>query len=230
MRIGIGGKGVEGRDARSRVLLAAGLLAGLLLGAGCTTIRASSYGRLYLADELAPAERGQLGVLEPQSGRWGSVVVDDQGAPRQVIEQQAQSAKDEFNVALLTGVAIGDGELAVDFRAIDGEIDQGGGLVWRARDSRNYFLARWNPLEKNLRAYVVIDGKREQFASEKVELADGWHRMAVRFAGERVQVALDSKWCLDATRAPGELASGRVGLWTKADARTQFDELRWQDG
>ncbi|MBL8840901.1 MAG: hypothetical protein JNL90_05150 [Planctomycetes bacterium] len=218
------------RSAWLRGGVAAGLLAGLSMGAGCTTIRASSYGRLYLADELAPAERGQLGVLEPQSGRWSSVVVDEQGAPRDVIEQQAQGAKDDFNVALLTGVEIADGELAVDFRAIDGEIDQGGGLVWRARDGRNYFLARWNPLEKNLRAYVVIDGKREQFASEKVELADGWHRMAVRFAGERVQVALDGKWCLDATRAPGELASGRVGLWTKADARTQFDELRWQDG
>ncbi len=106
-----------------------------------------------------------------------------------------------------------------------GKEDQGGGLVWRFRDLKNYYIARHNPLEKNYRVYKVVDGRRTQLASADVEApTEVWHEMKVTMKGPLIQCYLDSKVHLtveDQTFKEQE----RLGLWTKADTRTQFDDL-----
>ncbi len=115
--------------------------------------------------------------------------------------------------------------VCVRLRADSGEEDQGGGVVWRAEDADNYYVARWNPLEDNLRAYTVIDGIRKQFASVDLSLKPGWHSLEVSMRGEQLTISMDGKRLIDTTNTTLS-AGGLAGLWTKADAATSFDELR----
>jgi hypothetical protein len=141
-----------------------------------------------------------------------------------VIVQEASSEPSVFNVLLADGAG-SDVEVSVALQALGGEVDQGGGLVWRALDGESYYIARWNPLEENFRVYKVVDGKREQLASADVALDPaGWHKLAVRMRGERIECELDGRLQLQASDATFA-GAGRIGLWTKADARTAFDDL-----
>jgi hypothetical protein len=160
----------------------------------------------------------------PSSGTWS--IVDDASAPspKRALAQTARSATSEFNVLLGPLEDSADVEVGVKLRAISGEIDQGGGLVWRARDAQNYYVARVNPLESNLRVYKVVDGVRQQLDGAEVEVADGWHELTCTMRRDAIQCALDGRVLLR-SRDTTFAGAGRVGLWTKADAETRFDDL-----
>jgi hypothetical protein len=127
-----------------------------------------------------------------------------------------------FNLCLFDGPRFKDGTFTIAFRAERGETDQGGGPAWRVVDENNYYLCRANPLEDNLRLYVVKDGQRRQLASVKAEAPAGvWHTIRVTHEGESIRCVLDGTFTVesrDATLA----GPGGVGLWTKADAATSF--------
>jgi hypothetical protein len=156
-------------------------------------------------------------------------VIEDQTAPKgpKVLAQTAESEKAVFNLCVLADAKFKDVELTVAFKAVAGATDQGGGVVWRYKDANNYYVARFNPLEDNYRVYKVADGKRVQLGSaEKLVAGAGkWHTLRVTMTGDTITCALNGKTHLevkDATFA----GAGAVGLWTKADARTSFDDFR----
>ncbi|MCB9834188.1 MAG: hypothetical protein H6807_17125 [Planctomycetes bacterium] len=136
-----------------------------------------------------------------------------------------ENAGGTFNLLLADAACPADLRLEVAVRAESGKEDQGGGPVWRARDADNYYLARWNPLEKNLRVYKVEGGKRTMFAGCYLDCDSlSWHRISIGMRGRRGVVGFDGQECLvfeDQTFTEG----GRVGFWTKADAATSFDDL-----
>jgi hypothetical protein len=135
------------------------------------------------------------------------------------------ASEDTFNLCWNAALRLGDASVAVDVRADAGEIDQGGGPAWRIQDADNYYLARFNPLESNFRVYVVENGRRKQLATAPAKASKGdWHQVEVEHVGDRITCSLDGKELLQATDST--FAEGGVGLWTKADARTSFDELR----
>jgi len=158
-------------------------------------------------------------------GRWS--VASDESAPsgERVLAQRGRSWLSTFNVALVEGSSLGDLDLVVKLRAVSGRIDQGGGPVWRAADEGNYYVARWNPLESNYRVYFVKDGKRQQLRSADVTVdLERWHTLRITMEGDHIQGYLDGKKYLD-VRDSTFAQAGRVGLWTKADAKTHFDDL-----
>jgi hypothetical protein len=165
----------------------------------------------------------------PSSGTWS--IVDDATAPsaRRVLEQTAASATGDFNLILGPTEDSADIEIGVKVCAVAGEIDQGGGIVWRARDARNYYVARVNPLESNLRVFKVVDGVRQQIESADVSVAPGWHELGCTMRGDSIQCSLDGRVLLRA-RDTAFAGAGRVGLWTKADAKTRFDDLSFGPG
>lgn len=170
----------------------------------------------FEADAPGAIARGFTGAV----GRWE--VADDGG--NRVLAQRAKSDDAAFNVALADGTSYQDLDLSVRLRAVAGELDRGGGLVWRARDARNYYVARYNPLEDNVRVYKVEAGKRTQFRSADVPGDTKWHTLRVTMTGPKIVCWLDGTRYLEAedTTFPD---SGMVGLWSKADARTDFDDL-----
>lgn len=135
------------------------------------------------------------------------------------------SAEERFNLCWSPGLAFRDGRVGVAVRADGGEIDQGGGPMWRVRDATNYYVCRYNPLESNYRVYVVHNGVRRQLATAIVE-TDGaaWHRLEVEHTGGHIRCWFDGRLELEADDSTIDTAGG-VGLWTKADARTSFDDL-----
>jgi hypothetical protein len=160
----------------------------------------------------------------------GSVwkIVEDKTAPQgsKVLAQTAESPGPLFNLCVADDKEFKDVELSVSFKAEKGKTDQGGGLVWRYLNANNYYVARMNPLEDNFRLFKVVNGKRTQIASkDNLEVPAGtWHKMAVTMKGDQIECALDGKKYLEA-RDDTFTKAGRVGLWTKADAQTYFDDL-----
>ena len=105
-----------------------------------------------------------------------------------------------------------------------GKNDQGGGLVWRAKDAKNYYIARYNPLEDNFRVYKVEGGKRTMFENAKVPGDMEWHTLRITMKGSKITCYLDGKKHLEAEDSTFPEA-GRIGLWSKADAQSYFDDL-----
>lgn len=134
-------------------------------------------------------------------------------------------SEDRFNLCWNPALAFRDGRIGVAVRADGGEVDQGGGPMWRVRDADHYYVCRYNPLESNYRVYVVYGGVRRQLGTAIVE-ADGaaWHRLEVEHTGARIRCWFDGRLALEADDSTLDAAGG-VGLWTKADARTSFDDL-----
>jgi hypothetical protein len=159
------------------------------------------------------------------AGEWR--VVDD--AENRVLAQEAKNPDEMFNVILVGGTTYKDLDISVRLKAVHGALDQGGGLVWRARDARNYYIARFNPLENNVRVYKVVDGKRTMFQSADVTLGPGWHALHVTMTGGSIKCELDGKPYLDVTDGTFKDA-GMIGLWSKSDAQTFFDDLTVEPG
>ncbi|MCL4199426.1 MAG: DUF1080 domain-containing protein [Phycisphaerales bacterium] len=135
-----------------------------------------------------------------------------------------------YNVCWTDGgaVKLTDGVIEVKARANSGNEDQGGGPMWRVKDKDNYLIARYNPLEENFRLYYVKDGSRKQLATAKIAPAipaGQWFTIRVEQKGNAITCFLNDKKELEATddHITGE---GGVGVWTKADAATSFDDLR----
>jgi hypothetical protein len=114
--------------------------------------------------------------------------------------------------------------VSVKFKSISGKVDQAGGVVLRYHDANNYYLARANALEDNVRFYKVQGGKRVQLASIDTKVTGGaWHKLSLRAHGNHFTVTFDDKsFEADDSTFPG---SGLGGVWTKADSVTWFDDL-----
>jgi len=157
-------------------------------------------------------------------GEWK--VVADETAPSKpnVLAQLAKSSGSTFNLILIGGTDYKDADLSVKMKAIAGKQDQGGGLVWQAKDAKNYYVARYNPLEDNYRLYKVVKGRRSQLQSANIKHTDSWHTLRVVVQGDHIQCYYDGKKYLDAKDSTFAEAS-RIGLWTKSDAQSHFDDL-----
>jgi Domain of Unknown Function (DUF1080) len=162
----------------------------------------------------------------------GSVwkVVADDTAPSKTgyaLAQTAEGPKQFFNLCVAEDTNYTDLELNVAFKAIKGKEDQGGGVVWRYKDADNYYICRMNPLEDNFRVYKVVGGVRMELATTKDDVkvpASEWHTIKATMKGDAIECFLDGKKYLEAKDDTFK-GAGKVGLWSKADAQSHFDNL-----
>jgi hypothetical protein len=197
----------------------------VILAAGLATVAMSEEAARptvfnFDADKAGDVPKG----WEAAVGTWKVAADDTAPSKPNVLAQSAAGPKPQFNVALATATSLKDLDLTVKMKAVSGEIDQGGGPVWRAKDAKNYYVCRWNPLEDNFRLYKLVDGKRTQLATADMEAAPGWRTIRVVVKGEQIECYLDGKKVVEAKDDTFKDA-GKVGLWTKADAATHFDDL-----
>lgn len=130
-----------------------------------------------------------------------------------------------YNLMVAHSGVYRDLELSAYVRSGKGKEDQGGGVLWRAQNPENYYLARWNPLEKNFRVYVVRNGRRRQLASMDTRTDSRlWQRIFIIHQGDRITAVLNDEEPL-VLEDQSIRKAGNVGLWTKADAATFFDEV-----
>lgn len=154
--------------------------------------------------------------------KWN--VVDDNG--NKVVAQQAINSGSCYNLLVLDKIGYKDFLASVKIKAIFGEEDQGGGLVWRYKDRNNYYVARYNPLENNFRFYRVENGSRKELQSIESDIKQGeWFTMEIEMKGDKVICSLNGKNIIESTDDTFKL-DGLIGFWTKADAVTYFDDLK----
>ena len=159
-------------------------------------------------------------------GKW--TVIAEAGAPsgKQVLAQRDADDTDyRFPVALADAPALADVRVSVKCKPVSGKVDQACGLVFRAVDTDNYYVTRANALEDNVRLYHVVKGERKQFASWSGKVKTGaWHELRADANGDHFEIYFDGKKVIDATDATFK-AAGKIGVWTKADSVTYFDDL-----
>jgi hypothetical protein len=196
------------------------------------TLLASAFASAALADRAgfdrdstgAAPEGWTCGVTGGGSPKW--VVETDPTAPSQpnVLKQSGQGT---FPWCEKKDVAITDGAVEVKFKPMQGSEDRAGGLMWRFKDGDNYYVARANALENNVSLYHTTRGSRRtiKYVDAPVQ-ANQWHTLRVEFAGKHIEVLLDGKQYIDLD--DDHIAGpGAVGVWTKADSVTAFDEFSW---
>ena len=163
---------------------------------------------------------------EGREGRWIVLAQPDAPSGGHVLAQVDADRTDfRFPIALVAEETHRDLGLSVKCKLISGEVDQACGLVFRYRDADNYYITRANALEGNIRLYVVKDGRRQQLASFSGSVTPkAWHDYRVEATGGNIEVFWDGKRVLSAadTTFP---EGGRIGVWTKADSVTYFDDL-----
>jgi hypothetical protein len=155
------------------------------------------------------------------SGKWA---IEDVAGASQGGRALVQRATDnEFNVIVAPGGPYGNVDVSVRFKPMSGREDASAGIVFRFSEGR-YYVIRANALESNFNLYYYDRGRREiAGASVKAPALGQWHKLRITAAGDRIQGWLNDQALID--RRDSRLASGRIGLWTKADSITAFDDL-----
>ena len=139
-----------------------------------------------------------------------------------------QTGKAPFPWCVKQGTAVENGNVEVKFKPLSGREDQAGGVVWRWKDGDNYYVARANALENNVSLYYTERGRRQTIKYVDAPVpANTWHTLSVEFAATKIRVSLDGRIYIELT--DGHISgAGAVGVWTKADSVTAFDDFTFQ--
>jgi 3-keto-disaccharide hydrolase len=159
------------------------------------------------------------------------------GSPKWTVERDAtapsppnvlkQSGEATYPVCIKDDTSVKNGFVEVKFKPISGKTDQAGGVIWRAKDSDNYYIARANALEDNVTIYDTINGRRSERKRTNMKVATNqWHTLRVDFQDNRFLVTFDGKKAIEWDDAKIKDA-GKVGVWTKADSVTLFDDFAY---
>jgi hypothetical protein len=168
------------------------------------------------------------GVGKP--GKW---VVQADGTNKVLAQIDPDSTRSRFPLAVLSDVTAADVDLSVRFKPVSGRVDQAAGLVWRYQSQDNYYIVRANALEDNVVLYKVEAGKRTDLPvkgegrtyGKKSEVPSGqWSTLRVVANGRLFEVYFNGSKLYEVDDATFSKA-GKVGVWTKADSITQFDDL-----
>jgi hypothetical protein len=155
------------------------------------------------------------------AGQWAVEAMAGASSGNNVLVQRA--TKNEFNVIVAPPGPFTDVEVTMKFHALSGRQDASGGIVFRFADGK-YYVVRANALEDNFRLYTYDRGRRQLASATVKRPARGrWHQVRIVAVGERIQASLNGVVLLD--HRDSRFKAGQVGLWTKADAVTAFDDL-----
>lgn len=183
------------------------------------------------ASFTAAVNKGQPGVWRVER------VAGSPSGANAVVQTDADRTNSRFPVLVYDGIQATDVDVSVRFQPVSGRVDQAAGLVWRYRDPNNYYVVRANALEDNVVLYKMENGKRSDLPVKGVrgsygvdaDVPDqGWGVLRVTARGPLFEVYLGERKLFeveDRTFA----GPGKVGLWTKADSVTRFDDLRIAD-
>jgi len=205
----------------------------LLLTATLVTMDAATRKVDFTQDAVDQPPKGFEFGHTARVGRAGKWVVLADGPNRVLAQTDADSTRSRFPVAVLTDVITADGDLSVRFKPISGRVDQAAGLVWRYQNQDNYYIVRANALEDNVVLYKVENGKRIDLPvkgegrtyGKKADVpAMQWSTLRVVATGRLFEVYFNGTKLYDVEDATFA-QPGKVGVWTKADSVTHFDDL-----
>jgi hypothetical protein len=211
------------------------LLAPVLLALGCTKPTPTIF---TIGGAEVPADKGRryrwsfddvaVGTLPADFlavlGNWRVEAADAAPSAPNVLRQAGAFKGPDFPRVIVKGLTFTDLTVRVRCRPESGDGDRACGLIFRVKDSDNYYVTRANALEGNIRLYRVVNGDRQQFASADLDVTAGqWHTLEATAQGAKISVTWDGRSVIEASDTT--FANGKIGLWTKADSVTAFDDL-----
>lgn len=219
--------------------IAAMTMAALLVGTTLTETK-STYEVTLDFDmfEMGKTPAGFSTALTGGGGPVSWVIQEDPTAPsggKVLAQTSADETGFRFPVCVYDEFTARDLEVSVKFKPVSGKVDQAGGIVWRYKDKDNYYVVRANALENNVVLYKVEDGKRTDLKSKGSGLfaygkkakvpREQWNELRVVVKGSRFEIYLSGEHLFD-VEDDTFTDTGKVGLWTKADSVTYFNDLR----
>jgi hypothetical protein len=205
----------------------------LLLTATLVTVHGATRKVDFTQDAVDQPPKGFEFGHTARVGRPGKWVVLADGPNKVLAQTDADSTRSRFPVAVLTDVVTADGDVSVRFKPMSGRVDQAAGLVWRYQNQDNYYIVRANALEDNVVLYKVENGKRIDLPvkgegrtyGKKADVpAMQWSTLRVVATGRLFEVYFNGTKLYEVEDATFTQA-GKVGVWTKADSVTHFDDL-----
>jgi hypothetical protein len=194
-----------------------------------------------MSDHAVSFENSQIGTT-PEG--W-TATLTGKGDPKWTIESDEtapskskvlkQSGRATFPLILKNDTNIKDGFVEVKFKAITGSQDRAAGVVWRARDANNYYVVRANALEDNFVLYKTVNGVRSAldivgrkggYGVSVPVPANTWHSLRIDFKAARFSASFNGNQLFEVDDATF-IDAGKVGLWTKADSVTLFDQMTY---
>ena len=155
------------------------------------------------------------------SGSW--VVRAEADAPSKP-NAVCQVADSEFPAIGLGTAVYGEVTVTLRFKPISGRVDQAAGIIARVQDKNNYYILRANVLETNVNLYKYAGGRRSGIKDGSARVAQGqWQELRLEVSGDRLRGFLNGQLVVEATDST--YRAGRIGLWTKADSVTCFDDV-----
>lgn len=176
----------------------------------------------------APSGLPPAGWTATQTGsgnaKW-TIERDDTAPSKPSVLKQSGTAT--YPICFKDDTSLKDGFVEVKFKPIAGREDQAAGVIWRLKDANNYYIARANALEDNVTIYHTINGRRTEKKQTTMKVASNvWHTLRVDFTGHHFTVTYDGQKALDWDDDTFKDA-GKVGVWTKADSVTLFDDFNY---
>lgn len=195
----------------------------------------SNHAISFESTQTAAAPEGWTSTLTGSGDpKW--TVESDETAPSKS-KVLKQSGRATYPLLLKNDTSIKDGFVEMKFKAVAGSQDRAAGIVWRAKDANNYYVTRANALEDNVVLYKTVNGVRTPldvvgrkggYGTDLKVPANTWHSLRVDFSGSCFRVSFNGEQLFeveDSTFAD----AGKVGLWTKADSVTLFDQITYGD-
>jgi hypothetical protein len=208
-------------------------LALLILASSTAVGYAASRTFDFASDAVGQPPKGFAFGLTAKVGAPGTWIVQSEGTNQYLAQTNADATRSRFPIAVASDISAVDLDVSVRFRPISGRVDQAAGLVWRYQDEDNYYLVRANALEGNVVLYKVERGRRTDLPVKGAGRTYGkaakvpagqWSTLRVVATGSRFEVSLNAVALYEVEDGTFE-AAGRVGVWTKADSVTHFDDL-----
>jgi len=179
---------------------------------------------------ILPQDWSELATGKDAYTKW--VIREDNG--NHVLAQISNDHPNyHFNVIVYDKLQAKDVELEVKLKGVSGNMDQGGGFVWRFLDANNYYVVRANPLEDNVVMYKVENGERTDlplinkgrtYGVDVPALGNDWNTLKLKAQNDIFTVYLNGKEIFK-VKDQTFTNTGKVGLWTKADAVSYFDDF-----
>jgi hypothetical protein len=211
---------------------AACLMAFVVIGSAIV-IQGATRKMEFTDDAVGQPPKGFEFGYTAKAGAPGKWIVEAEGTNKYLAQVDPDNTRARFPVAVVSDLSAADVDLSVRFKPVSGRVDQAAGLVWRFQNEDNYYIVRANALENNVVLYKVEKGKRTDLPlkgegrtyGKKAQVPSGqWSTLRVVAAGPRFEVYFNGSKLYEVEDQTFSQA-GKVGVWTKADSVTQFDDL-----
>ena len=214
-----------GMEMTRRIVWMAAITLWLVVGAGAQTVSFEND-----TPKQPPKDFGFGLAGEGGPGVWQIVTDKTAQGGKALAQLSTNRAANRFLVAIYNPTVFANGEITTRCKPISGRTDQACGVIIRAADPQNYYIARANNLEDNVRFYRIRNGERQQLATaEGIKVPRGqWHTLALRVEGDRYTVIFNGRTMhttTDTMAVEQRPTEGRAGLWVKSDSVTHFDRI-----